>query len=132
MGGGGAAGQEGWDPTAKPRTDTKDSKRPSSRQQTICLPGQNGALGTLVQPVTHTAVSCGSPQAVLMGKNHKELQNQEQVKLSIDHSDKQHHLPSTARQPQHWEKALHVSSQEETQHTAPLPSSAPSFLAIHL
>lgn len=72
--GAGGGGQGGVDPTAKPRTDTKDSKRPSSRQQTICLPGQKWGSGYSSPTCDTHRRLLRSPQAVLMGKNHKELQ----------------------------------------------------------
>ena len=100
-GGGGRAVvvREGWTPQQSPgqtlRTANvllQDNKQYASRVR-------NGALGTLVQPVTHTAVSCGPPKPCWWERTTRNYRNQEQVKLSIDHSDKQHHLPSTARQP---------------------------------
>lgn len=131
--GGGRCWSGGVDPTAKPRTtDTKtanvllqDNKQYASRVR-------NGALGTLVQPVTHTAVSCGPPSRV----DGKEPQGITGTKSRLNFPSitliSSTTYPAQPDSPA-LEKALHVGSQEETQHTALplLPALNLSFLAIH-
>jgi len=66
--------RDGWTPQQGPGQILRTASVLLQDNEQYASRVRNGALGTLVQPVTHTAVSRGPPQAVLMGKNHKELQ----------------------------------------------------------